>query len=192
MALPPDIRQLIDAIVPVVNSDSTHQLRPILRKGIYEALAARPPAGLRARIWLDILTARRVTAVWATEVGDSRMDNLIALAEGVVRGAVDPQAARVDAGRMWEWLSNDYDERTEELSEQAFFALSTAIEAVFTATGLDRFEEVIIEEWDTDADLDPWCSDAASYAATTIAGSVWEPTSDAAKRRDFWMWWLVY
>ena len=57
MALPADIKQLVDAAVAAVDSASDHQLRPILRSRLYEALAAKPPVGLRARIWLDVFRA---------------------------------------------------------------------------------------------------------------------------------------
>ena len=61
----------------------------------------------------------------------------------------------------WNWLTNDYDDRVEELSDDALFALAAALEALILACDTDRFLGVEISKDMTDANLDMWCSDAA-------------------------------
>ena len=51
--------------------------------------------------------------------------------------------------------------------------------------------DIVIEERTTDADLDPWCSDAAKYAAMAVSGAIWEQGSSSQLRLEFWKWWLL-
>src|SRR3712207_6690437 len=116
MALPSDVEQLVDVAAAAADRDMYHQLRPILRKSIYELLAAKPPLGAHARIWLDILTAQHVAPLWTRDHGDDRMNHLIELAKGVIYGTVEKEIAADTAGRIWEWLSNSDGQREERLS----------------------------------------------------------------------------
>jgi hypothetical protein len=180
------------ALVSVRNHES-HALTPYHRNAIYKAigsLASRKSG--RVRSFLAIIAAQRALPSWhRTRPNDTRVEQLIDLAITQVRRAVADDPAIEKAAEAWNWLLNDYGDRTEELALDAEFAMAASLEAVWISLGSDRFLDVTIDETTTDADLDPWCSDAAMYAAVALSGPVWEEDSSTEQRLEYWEWWLL-
>jgi hypothetical protein len=76
------------------------------------------------------------------------------------------------------------------LNGRAYHVGQAALEALYAARGKPPFDAVTIEEYFTDADIDPWSTDPAGWGASAYAGGTWDPESDSGKRREFWSWWL--
>jgi len=117
------------------------------------------------------------------------MEKLIATALAVLDGSTDTDAASNQADKAWDWLTNDYDDRAEELGDQELCAMGAAVEALLVALGTERFGRSI-NRYMTDAELDPFSTDSAAWAAAALAGPVWDRDSSDDKRKEFWEWWL--
>jgi len=186
------LRQAIEEARAGVQQHPAHGLSPFYRKQIYDLIgpmAERPSRCIRAQ--LAIISAQRIAFIWGeSRPQDDRIDQLITLAKDILRDTVIKEVAEKMAGEAWDWLTNDYGDRNEELHDGALYVMAAALEAVFASLGVDRFHNVIIDQNMTDTDLDPWCSDTALYAAAALAGPLWEPGSSSERRKEFWEWWL--
>jgi hypothetical protein len=182
----------IQAAYESVQQHPLHALEPHWRKAIYDAIG---PLYLRksriVRTHLAINAAKFVLPVWQrTRAHDHRCEQLIDIAIDQLHKQQIDEANEQRFGEEWNWLSNDYEDRSEELASDAFFAMATALKAVAIVFGDDGWLTVIIDETTTDADLDPWSTDAAAYGAAAFAGPIWEQSSSSDARRQYWEWWL--
>lgn len=196
MMVPPAVQQLVEDALLAVENHPQHALLPIYRAGIYDAIGplGSNPTSYQIRGRLALSCAHLVLGVWQrTRPSDDRAERLLSLAEQVLAGERDHRTAKKEADKAWDWLNNDYGERTEELPEGCFFALAAIVEAVYVVIGRDRFQDAATHENDTDADLDPWGGDTALWVATALAGPVWsqDQGNHSFGRLDFWRWWLT-
>lgn len=170
-----------------------HALLPIYRRQIYDILNNEPTTrGLRVYEKLAILTAEYVLPLWQDAVLTDILPKLVLeAARQHLQGTLDLGSATQVAGNAWEKLERYGQVSTAAISSQAFHAGQAAVEALFATLGRPPFDNVQLNEDDTDAALDPWCSDPALWAVTAYAGGVWDQQSDANKRREFWEWWLM-
>jgi hypothetical protein len=213
-APPPDLQKAIAEAYAALINDPQHALLPMYRHRIYEALGAvhypEEPLDPRAqltRVVLDLLSVRRVLPIWEAERPDFPWpQRLLELAEGVLDGLVSREVARAEADAAFALLDEvDYEASAHDITEveasrdvirfrrvslPAYYVCDAAVETLFVASGLFRFElgEPVPDE--TDADVDPYTSDTAHWASTAYAGGVWDPSSDPIKRNEFWEWWL--
>ena len=191
--VPASLQQLLLTFCDAVRLHPQHALLPAQRRDIYDSLGpVSETAGRRKRGRLAILTAQHVLPLYQ-HAGSAydRATHLLTLADDVLYDKVDTESAAAEAEQTWDWLTNDYGDRQEEIPDRILFALTSALEALFTAFGEERFEGVIITGVSTDDDLDPWSSDTALWAVEAIAGPARDPGSDSAKRLEFWTWWLT-
>jgi hypothetical protein len=194
-----------------------HALLPMYRQHIYEALGAvhppeepLDPRAHRTRLTLDLLSVRRVLPIWEAERPDFPWpQRLLDMAEGVLNGSVSTEDARDEADAASAFLEEVEDSeevmsnaievseaeaadaiRFKGVSLSALYVCEAAVETLFVASGLFRFDLGESSPEETDADVDPWSSDTAKWASTAYAGGVWDPSSDPAKRKEFWERWL--
>jgi len=182
------LQGLLAAYLDDVRAHSQHALLPIHRRAIYDNFGSLDNrASRRRRGWLDILATRRVVPIWRqARPNDDRAECLVTLAGRVLNDETNAIQAQDEAEEIWEWLMEG-----ESIRGPAFFALGTAVRTVFTTIGDDPWNGMAMMVHETDADIDPWSSDAAKWASSAIAGPVWQPDSDSAKRLEFWTWWLT-
>jgi hypothetical protein len=182
----PPTPELIEAVTiarTAMQEHPTHQLLPIYRRTIYEAM------GARVRGYLALITAEYVLPIWQkAQPTDHMPDRIIALGKDVwhqntITKAVDRQ---LDA----DWAYLDELAVTPFGFTQAFLAGFAAVKALSEVLGGDQFQNVSINEITTDQGLDPWSSDTAAQAASAYSGPVWIANSDISLRKVFWEWWL--
>lgn len=190
MSLSPELQEAVARAKAAVRADPKHALKPYYRQQIYDALFLGPK-GKEVRARLDIGTAERVLSLWEDEWPEGSLPSrLIQRATDVLQGVARPEMVRAEAHDAWVELEKLGEESTRKLRERAFYAAQAAVEATFCATGIDRWETIEIGTSEDDADLDPWSSDTASWAAAAYAGVPWEEASSAVRRLEFWRWWL--
>jgi hypothetical protein len=190
VSLPDDLQQVITQAHRAMARDANRELRPFYRRGIYNALETTGEGrGRDAPARLALITARRVLPLWQRERPDDALPSrLVRLTEDVLNGVAPPTAGEV-AGEAWEQL--EALSEAGAISDACFFAGEAARAALGATLGWDPFDGVFLSTHETDADLDPWCSDTAKWAATAWAGGTWEPGSDPVRRQEFWHWWLT-
>ena len=106
MTLPAELQKAIDRAHASMVSYSEHALIPIWRRDIYKAFCpAGDPRSQATRGWLAVITARRVLPVWQQARPNDNMPFLLLnIAEGVLGGTSDTDAARDKAGEAWDRL----------------------------------------------------------------------------------------
>lgn len=193
MLMPTALQAILDRSLSQMLQHPQHVLLPIYRRKIYEIVNSDP--GIREqKIYerLSIRTAEYVLPIWQqTWPTDYLPQFMLATAKQVLTGTVSPTQAKQIAGDAWQQLEQLGSAPHTAASSHAFHAGQAAVETLFAVLGRPPFDGVLVEEYDTDADLDPWSSDPALWAVTAYAGGAWEQTSDANKRREFWEWWLT-
>lgn len=192
--IPLSLEQLLGTSKDALCAHPKYALLPIRRRAIYTYLG--PIGDLQAhhrRVRLDVTTAQRVMTIWQGErPNDDRAEHMLVLAQTIMDAHIDEQAAQEEAEAVWWWLT-DHDQggRYEKLSAPVYYALGAAIATAFAALEDNPLLNMRLEENETDANIDLASSDCAKWAANAVAGPVWEPESDRAKRLEFWTWWLT-
>ncbi len=185
--------EAIRAGLESVKRDPFHTLSPYFRDLIYNCIGPLSlPKSRCIRIHLAILAAKKVLPLWhEARPSDTRVEDIIEMASASIWRQTHDESVEAKAGEFWNWLTNDYGDRTEELSSEAFFTMATALEVLYLSLGMDRFLNIEINVNTTDDELDPWCSDALMYAAIAYAGRIGEENSSRQRRQAFWEWWLT-
>jgi hypothetical protein len=166
-----------------------HQLSPVHRRRIYAVLGAGD-RGRRARGHLAVHAAQRVLPVWTSERPDDPVaEDVLRIAQAVLGRGGDRRTGAATADRAWRHMEAVGESHGGE-PHRSLLAGLAAVAALREALGEDPFEGVTMGERTTDADLDPWSSDAAVFAVGAVAGAAWEADADPDGRRDFWDWWL--
>lgn len=190
MNSPPELVKVIEQARTAVRDDVEHALKPYLRRQIYDAFALGSKAReVRAR--LEIMTARKTLPFWQEVWPENKLPHdLLQCATEVLEGVSRAELVTPKVSAAWLELEEIGAQSLGEVESQAFFAGQAALEAALHAIGEDRWKGIELSKEDEDADLDPWSSDTASWAAAAWAGPFWEGKSDANRRREFWLWWL--
>ena len=147
---------------------------------------AIPQAGLLRRVRLFGSAVRRVLPFWVAAIpNDPGPQELVDLAEGRLRGDVDPNTVLNRVDRMTTQLQNFGGEPPEIV--RASYVAHAASDLACVACG-----DVEYEPGRRDEDLDQW--DAPLYASWAYCGgAAWERSNTGerdAKRAAFWMWFL--
>lgn len=192
--LPAQLQDALRSAWQALDQNPVGHLPLPARRAIYSALGpvenrggAPAGAGYARHVELDKLAVQHVLPVWqGVHAGDDGPQRMLALADRVVRGEVEPQSARRERDRF----SVD----VENLRDADFapgYVGSAAVAAAITAE-VDNWTDRPPET--TDDDLDPYEWDTSYYASSAYAGSMpGEPDDDAAsqsRRREFWRWYL--
>lgn len=200
MPLSPQLQQAIDQAYEAVEQHPQHALLPFYRGEIYKAISPAiynalrelidPPA-YRVRVMLSLLTGPQILPVWQQERPDDTWpQDLLDMVERVLRGTVSPEQASIEAEKAFDQAGELAQTMEEPALQRVWAVVAFAIEALFEAAGAHGFGTMIISRNETDANLDPWTSDPALWAAAAYAGPVWDPESDSIRRKEFWEWWL--
>lgn len=147
------------------------------------------------RGWLALLAARYVLQAWQSVWPENSLaTHLIGVAESVLRQDIHEEGAREQAEDAWNKLEELMITHTGLEHGSAISAGLASVRAVFEAIGTHPFVHAPaswLNENDTDESaLDPWCTDAAKWAADAYAGQVWDQHFDPVKQKEFWQWWL--
>ncbi len=190
MPVPERLQQLLATALTNLRMHPQRSVLPMTRRQIYEQLDILDASGdRRTRSLLAIITVRHAVPVWYhARPYDRFPDRLLAHAEAVFDGSIDVRLAQRHAERAWKQL--DYwGGRPEGFAlGNAFYAATAAYQALHEALGHDPFAGILIDDSDTDAALDPWCSDTALWACDAFAG----PDRTNIKQSElFWTWWLT-
>jgi hypothetical protein len=122
-------------------------------------------------------------------VGGKTPDRLLDEAEKVLAGDSKGPELKTDAAMFRSHLDNLMAEGHDMPPLYAGYAV---VKAVFTLFEDEEFDPEKIEYNEIDASRDAYHLDASYLAASAYArGSAGEPGADAAKRLEFWEWWLT-
>jgi hypothetical protein len=194
MLISPQLKQKIESNIIEMRVHPERALILIHRKSIYDQLNLGDPLrDNRTFKWLAVITARQTLSIWHQMRSDHYLpEHLINLAEGRMNNTISVAMANTEVDKAWKRIENlGVVNNDASISEGSFYIYMTAFEALMETLGRDSFKDVIIDEHDTDSDLDPWSSDTALWAAAAHAGRVGDPNSDLQKRQNFWEWWLM-
>ena len=197
MSLPAELQHALEAARSTLETHPRGELPRTSRMRVLAALGPRSrspeghPSGIgyRRRLAADEACVRRVLPLWdSAHPDDDGPRRMLALADEVARGAVDPAEGQR--------LMDQFSAQVEALDPDAEgfvpgYVGDAAVQTVSTALSdydLDPTDERL------DEDLDPDELDAPFYAAVAVTGvGPHEPGDDAAnhqRRRDFWRWYL--
>jgi hypothetical protein len=203
MSLPGEIESAIQDADTTVTSDVEHDLTPFRRHVLYQIVAPMSDSpGQQLRTQLEIITIRKVLHFWEQLWPDNQLPHqALATAEAVFQGTIDVEVAERVALGMSGQLDALCAEPEKGFGETGDFDPAVtaacavgrgAVSAIWTACGADPFEDLELNEEDTNnsLSLDPWSSDAARWASDAYAGVVSLASSSADKRLEFWKWWL--
>jgi hypothetical protein len=184
------LQQAVDLAYQAMTIHPTHELFPFRRRAIYHALCATEQGQALAR--LAILSAQHVLPIWQNaRPNDDMPIQLLDIAESMLARGENRMVAEIAAEEGSKWIDHLSDASGElAIEPQVLCAGQTVVASLYEAIGYDPFEDTLIGENDTDADVDPFCSDAAKWAVAAYAGPSWLPRSNLRKRREFWEWWL--
>lgn len=215
--LPRSLQQALDDAYSAMLQHSMYVLLPKWRQAVYRALgplsdeggAIDPSPNLeryRARLTLDLLTVRRVLPIWhRLYPNDPWPQRILDLVEDVLSRRTRVEVARAEAENAsdlldrWHFVNGGYQPEagmTATGPVQPWITLSAytvclaAVEALRDAAGMNTFDAGPWDEEDTDADVDPGCTDVALWAASAYAGTELGLMQDRARCREFWEWWL--
>lgn len=185
--LPEDLRQQLAHARAVLGRRDDGELplpeRQAIRErfGPYEPVdGAQPPPGLRRRVRLAELAARRVLPLWyADRPDDDEPERLLALAYDVLERRVDRDEARREAGRFLNRM-----QELEDLGDNAASAAEAARNVVRTAYAGDYSDRA---EEDSEEAIEPSEWDPTFMASLAAAGY---PDESVDKRRAYWEWYL--
>ncbi len=194
-----NLQHIVQDALSAVHSHPHHDLNLGYRQAIWNAYGSHndEPATTKQtiahqnRTRLAILTARSVLSIWDCTWQNNRTPHhLLRIAEHLIQRMDRADTARDEGETFLTWL-----ESAMVLYEYKppLYAGFSAVKALFVAVEDEKFDSGAIDYQCTDADIDPYDLDTSFFACAAYAhGSVWESESDAAKRRDFWEWWLKH
>lgn len=214
MTLPSALQSVIHRALDAMRTHSQHQLLPVYRLPIYQAIrgiyGTATPDRLRAR--LGIATARRVLPLWhaampfdppddESGVETNRLpDYFLELAEQACQANADLETIKYAVADYWYVVGNIGAEiflRPEATNGPLFYAcyaLDTAYKALHETLGYELLGHSQQWERHTDDTLPRSVCDAASSAVIALSGGGEErsgPPVNIEKRRAFWEWWLL-
>jgi len=208
MALPASAQALCDQLLALMRSDPDHHITPLQRHELFQAFDIphqHTPVVNRFRGWLGILTARYVLPIWHAalpiwteipqDLPDDNLlpDRLITLAEVVVAGTADLQAAWLEVNEQWYVVGNIGDSFTahrDDVPLATYYACDAALRALYEALNTDFLGQIPGQADYTDETLPDEWRDSASSAVVAYAGDGEAEAVDVLKRRLFWEWWL--
>lgn len=208
MSLPASAQALRDQLLTLMRNDLNHHITPLQRHELLQTFDIphqHAPVVNHFRGWLGILTARYVLPIWHaalpiwTEIPQDIPDNnllpdqLITLAENVVAGITDLQAAWQEVNDQWYVVGTIGDEFTahrDDVPLVTYYACDTALRALYEALNTDFLGQLPGRADYTDETMPDEWRDSASSAVVAYAGGGEAEAVDVLKRRLFWEWWL--
>jgi hypothetical protein len=209
MTLPDHVQSLIDEALIGIRADPQHHFSLTRRLALYKAFVSpdqKPPSPNRFRGQLGVLTAKYVIPIWnqvlpiwkniPPELTDDNdlPQRLIWLAEGVLQGTMEIEAAWKEACDQWDAVGNIGDSFSAHQDNKPipiYFACDAALKALHESLNKEFLGGRRGWEKYTDDNLPDVGRDAASSAVVAYAGNRETEEVDLNKRREFWEWWLL-
>jgi hypothetical protein len=191
--LSPELETTIQRVSHEMVAHSDHAIIPANRLAIYNLLDENNLAERPTFKKLSLMTAQHVLAIWQNaRSADATTEHILNTAELVLQNKISPEVAKEELEKASERMENFGATEEARSIGNAFYAGQAAVECLMAVLGKAPFDDVPLDEDSTDADLDPWSSDTAHWAADAYAGKIGGTKSDAAKRQEFWEWWLQH
>ncbi|MBR8827770.1 MAG: hypothetical protein DSM107014_07665 [Gomphosphaeria aponina SAG 52.96 = DSM 107014] len=200
MLIPAILHQKIETAKAAMYNHPHHDLNLGYRQDIWAALGLNMDGAevsytvpRKRRAMLAILAATRVIPVWEGIWSiDYTPHCILGAARLVLNGTLEVNKARSYRDDNWGKLESlaTFPQYQSSAYQKAISAGLSAISALGAALDDEQFDKDQINYDLTDADVDAYYNDSSFWAANAIAGAIWEPNSDAIKRRSFWEWWL--
>lgn len=149
--------------------------------------------GWSRRVRLGILTVQHLLPMWQEQYPqDQGPQQMLLLAEQVVGGKADRDAAGSESDNYWALLSDlGVMEDNSEPAEVLPFLVGMAAARVVRTARLDYQMVLYQNQNETDRDRDAWAWDESYLGAMAYAGGpTWVTSSSPERRREFWQWWL--
>jgi hypothetical protein len=183
-----DLPAQVDAARAELDEREDGQLIRGRRQGLLRALGDGD-RGRGRRALLARETVEHVLPVWYAErPGDSDPARVLGLIDGALSATVDETEVRRAAGALWGHVDNLIATTGPEPPLHVGYAASRALLSALFDEPLDPADA---DPERTDYGRDPRRLDSAFLASTAAAGGApWIPDSEAARRREFWQWWL--
>ena len=199
----PVSQELADAIATAqvsLSQNADGALLPYARNRVLAAMGPRQEAedggptglGWRRRTWLGFLTIRHLLPVWRLAYpADTGPERMLSLAERVLQGRADRQAAGAESNGYWDGLANSGEEWGDDQAPPVEpIAVGMAAARVVQTARLD-YDLTPGDPSETDQDRDPFTWDESYLGSIAYAGGgTWQTKSSPARRREYWQWWL--
>jgi hypothetical protein len=203
MSHPTDLADIVRTGLGQLATDPAGCLSLHTRRGIWTSFGpfvfddrerAVPCSGLVRRVHLAVLAVRHVLPLWEKHFREDRqLHDMLEIAQAYVHGDVAYDMAHQANEKGWFHADNVSAicfDRKDDPGQRAAFVCYAASKAVVTAL----YDEILALhrlEHASEADIDPYELDAASYAAAAIAGGhVKAKDASTDRRREFWRWYL--
>jgi hypothetical protein len=145
---------------------------------------AIPTPGLKRRTVLQIMSTEKVLPKWERKVGTDGPRKMLDLAQGYLAGRVDYEQAYSQQSSFGASLLNVSSLPEEDIG--IIYVGHAAVDSVLTAL----MDADLTEDEFEDEDRDVYSGELCVCAA--YSGDLpWGVLSSAAKRREFWDWWLT-
>jgi hypothetical protein len=193
-----DFAKMIDEGLTLAQSDPQHDLRLGFRRRLMSSVGstdvAAPEAehiGHRRRVKLAMATVGHVMPLWKSIFPSDRTpDDAMTIASNVMDGTITAGIGTREAGRLWSHCDNLL--WKNESGANTIMIGYGAVQVIRGAISDAHFGCAEENENITDFDVDPQRHDTSFFAAVAYSdGAVWESTSNAIKRLEFWKWWLT-
>ncbi len=198
MAISKELEQRIAEARENVESDLEGRLSLGARQRIWVAMGPRarshdsvsPNIGLRRRTVLGVLSAQLVVEHWSSAVpGDNTPTELTVLARRLAEGQGNVDEVRERVSDFWTRL----DALAPNVPAAAYFAGAAAARTVIVAMHDEYFEPGKIDRSGNDREgelPDEWDSALLASASYCAEGHL-SAAQSAARRRQFWEWYLT-
>lgn len=179
-----------------VEADRRGDLALVLRREVWRELGPRYEGGDRAasiglqrRVRLARAAVEHEMPVWRSVLPDDSLpQQLLATSGTVMAGEMSERDAWTERGRAWTYL-DDLAAHDEDI--QISLAVGYGAAQVLACAIEDEVFGDASDEPASDDACDPEDLDAGFFGAAAHAGGpAWDEASNAARRREFWLWWL--
>lgn len=189
-----NLDRIIEQALNAVRNHPQHDLNLGYRQVIWKELGSQDEFGHLRRANLAILASRYVLPIWNSVCQDDTPARVLTVAEQVLNGTLDIQLARTYKNEVWTRLENKASTpEHQSLEQQKLINVELSALAALNSALYDEEFDLNNLNYDlTDADVDAYESDSSFWAVSAYAnGPIWEPTSSASERLEFWEWWLT-
>ena len=183
---------MVEKGLALTQADPQHDLKAGFRCRLLSSFD-EPSGGVgqRRRTKLATLAVEKVLPLWESLLpADHTPRQALDLAEKLLVGTVTLKDAERDMGRLW----THCDDLSWRLADKQSVIMVGygAVQVIREAMSQKHFGCEGVNDGSTDMDVDPYDHDSAFCAAIAYCGGPpWDEKSDAAKRLEFWTWWLT-
>lgn len=147
--------------------------------------------GRQRRVRLAELSIQKVLPIWKVSFGSDRTaDQALELANDLLHGKRSASETNSRAGALWTHCDNLMSRNQDAVNVVAIGHGAVAV--VWEALSETPFGCEQVAQDATDLDVDSYAFNSSLLASFAYSdGAVWDDTSDAHRRLEFWQWWLT-